>query len=221
MIINPPTGKCVKIAGKIGKQILKQAQSQIHDSPQRMKKVKKSQSQSQQPKTPTMDSHSHSHSHSSKDDKLFFFSKSASVRPGKGVNEVVHDPALYTALGNDFRKVLSTYNTIEHVFQAEKIALVDRASAFKFTLDSGHEIGKGDGAMAQKNRKLVKLDATELGEWSRIKDGVMAAAAASKYEQCGEAQAVLKATLGAQLWHVVPRARPVRFVHLEEIRARL
>ncbi len=181
-------------------------------------------------------SHSHSHSHSitiSKVDKLFFFSKSASVSPGKGVNEVVHDAALYTALGNDFRKVLSnfhmcpfkhnghTYNTIEHVFQAEKIALVDRTKAFEFTLDSGHEIGQGDGAMAQKNRKLVKLDATELGEWSRIKDGVMAAAAASKYEQCGEAQAVLKATLGAQLWHVVPRARPVRFVHLEEIRARL
>jgi predicted NAD-dependent protein-ADP-ribosyltransferase YbiA (DUF1768 family) len=168
-----------------------------------------------------------------KDDKLFFYSKSASVRPGKGVNEVVLDALLYNALGDDFRKVLSnfhmcpfkynghTYNTIEHVFQAEKIALVHRDSAYHFTIESGHEIGIGDGTMAQKARKLIKLDATQLGEWNRIKNSVMVAAASAKYEQCEEAHLVLQATLGAQLWHVVPRGQPVRFSHLEDIRSRM
>ncbi len=76
----------------------------------------------------------------------------------------------------------------------------------------------GDGFMAQKNRKLVKLDASTLAEWDMIKNSVMKAATVAKYKSCKDAQEVLKATLGAQLWHVVPRKKPVRFTHLEEIR---
>lgn len=167
---------------------------------------------------------------STQNDKLFFYSKSAMVPPGKGANEVVKDESLYESLGVGFRQVLSnfhvctfifegyTYNTIEHVFQAKKIALADEKEAYKFTVESGHEIGKGDGVMAQKNRKLVKLDHKQLAHWDTIKHGIMKDAALAKYQTCKEAASVLKATLGAQLWHIVSRKKPERFLHLEQIR---
>ena len=104
-------------------------------------------------------------------DRLFFYSKSADKKPGKGTNEWVSDPKKYHALASipEWRKVLSnfdvnpfvfegkTYNTIEHVFQSKKIALVNPEKADFFTMESGHPIGQGDGLMAQKNRKLVVL----------------------------------------------------------------
>jgi hypothetical protein len=64
-------------------------------------------------------------------DKLYFYSASRDVAPGRGVNEVVTDPSAYRelALIPHWRRILSnfhycpfpfagsTYNTIEHVFQ--------------------------------------------------------------------------------------------------------
>lgn len=47
---------------------------------------------------------------------------------------------------------------------------------------------------------------------------VMADAAKKKYKACAEARAVLLGTNKAQLWHVVSRQKPVRFLHLEKIR---
>ena len=167
---------------------------------------------------------------STKDDKLYFFSKSAQVPAGQGKNETVKDSSLYQSLGTDFRQVLSnfhiapfkfedhTYNTIEHVFQAKKIALVDEEKAYKFTIESGDKIGLGDGAAAQKNRKLVVLDKAILKQWDEIKDDIMMRAALAKYQQNPEAAQVLKATLNAQLWHIQMRKPAVRFVHLETIR---
>jgi predicted NAD-dependent protein-ADP-ribosyltransferase YbiA (DUF1768 family) len=163
-------------------------------------------------------------------DKLYFYSKSALVPAGKGTNEIANEYELYDSLGTTFRQVLSnfhvcpfkyqgyTYNSIEHVFQAMKIALADKEEAFKFTVESGHDIGLGDGAMAQKNRKLVKLDDSVLNLWHTIKHGVMRDAALEKYKTCQESAKILKATLGAELWHVVSRKKPERFHHLEEIR---
>lgn len=46
-----------------------------------------------------------------------------------------------------------------------------------------------------------------------MKDATLA-----KYQTCKEAASVLKATLGAQLWHIVSRKKPQRFLHLEQIR---
>ena len=172
---------------------------------------------------------------SNPNDKFYFYSKSKDVVPGKGTNEVVEDAAAYTELATfkDWRKVLSnfhvcpfkydgkTYNTIEHVFQAEKIAIVDTQKAEYFTVESGHEIGIGDGEMARKNRKLCKLNDAQLKEWGKIKDTIMHDAAVEKYKACQEAREILKATKNAQLWHIVSRSKPVRFEHLEQIRSSL
>ena len=168
-------------------------------------------------------------------DKFCFYSKSRDVKPGKGANEIVNDASQYEELGQikDWRKVLSnfhvsqfvynglTYNTIEHVFQAKKIELVDKEKALWFTVESNHEIGQGDGEMARKNRKLVKLDKEHLTAWSKIRDQIMKDAAIAKYATSEEARNVLMATKEAELWHIMPRAAPVRFTHLEEIRHHL
>jgi len=168
-------------------------------------------------------------------DRFFFYSKSRDAKPGKGTNEYVQDASIYQELAEmkDWRKVLSnfhmcpfsykgyTYNTIEHVFQAKKIELVDKEKALWFTLESGHEIGQGDGEIARKNRKLVKLNPEELAQWGQIKDQVMFNASVKKYKSCSIANKVLKDTKNAELWHVVPRSKPVRFIHLEIIREKL
>lgn len=165
-------------------------------------------------------------------DKLFFFSKSKDAAPGKGANEVVEKPDLYDELNKmkDWRKVLSnfheapfvydgyTWNTIEHVFQAKKIELVDPEKAQWFTVESGHEIGRGDGGIARKHRKLVVLEKTDLATWAKMRNDIMFEAAVEKYKQHPEALGVLKATHHAQLWHVVMRSKPERFEHLEKVR---
>ena len=104
-------------------------------------------------------------------DKLCYYSKSKNVNAGRGANEFVNDPAIYSELNkiDNWRKKLSNfytepftyegkrYNSVEHVFQSYKIALVSKEKAEYFTLDSNHPIGQGDGSVAQKNRKLVVL----------------------------------------------------------------
>jgi len=166
-------------------------------------------------------------------DRLFFYSKSADKKPGKGANEWVSDPEKYRSLAAipDWRKMLSnfdvnpfvfegkTYRTIEHVFQSKKIALVDPVKADYFTVESGHSIGQGDGVVAQKNRKLVILGKKELDTWFQMSQHVMESAARAKYSQCPEAMVVLISTGDAELWHVVSRKKPVRFEHLERIRS--
>lgn len=166
------------------------------------------------------------------EDKLCFYSKSKDVFPGKCSGEYVEDPNLYSDLKNisNWRKMLSnfhfypfkyqgyTYNTIEHVFQAKKIELVCKEKALWFTVESGHEIGQADGEVARKNRKLCKLTPEQLKIWNDIKVHVMYEAAVEKYKVCREANEVLYATGSAELWHIVPRSKPVRFEHLERIR---
>ena len=163
---------------------------------------------------------------------LYFYSKSADKYHGKGVNEFVSDPLKYLELSKikDWRKVLSnfdvnpfifegkTYRTIEHVFQSKKISLVDPIKADFFTMESGHDIGKGDGLIAQKNRKLVVLNKSDLEKWFHISKDIMEKAAIAKYSQCPVAMNILKLTGDTELWHVVSRKKPVRFIHLERIR---
>ncbi len=174
---------------------------------------------------------------SDKPDKLLFYSKSRKVAPGKGVHETVQNLDDYTALWEqfpDFRKMLSNfdcsvdfkyeghmYRSIEHVFQAKKIAIVDEHKAFWFTIDSKHDIGIGDGQIAQKNRKLVKLAAEDLAKWGNMKDEVMYDAAIAKYNTCNEARVMLISTNNSELWHIVARSVPTRFVHLEKIREKI
>ncbi len=166
------------------------------------------------------------------DDKLYFFSKSCDKIPGKGINEIINDINSYNELllFKDWRKILSnfhiypfkyeqyTYNTIEHVFQAKKIQIVDNNKAFYFTLESGHEIGLGNGEIARKNRKICKLNKEQLKLWNNLKDDIMYNVTLKKYKVCKEARDILKATNNAQLWHIVSRSQPIRFYHLEKIR---
>lgn len=161
-----------------------------------------------------------------------FYSKSKDVKAGKGVNEYVENESEYLELNGvkDWRRVLSNfhmhpftfegreYNSIEHAFQAEKIRLVNGEAASRFEI--GKDIGDQDASVAQKNRKLVKLDPVAISEWNKIKDKKMADIALEKYRQCPFAMHVLMLTNHAQLWHIVMRSKhPVRFKHLEIIRS--
>lgn len=167
-------------------------------------------------------------------DKLFFSSKSADKPPGKGggKNETVANPAAY-ALTGAWRKVLSNFDTtctfefegahyrsVEHAFQAAKIRLVDPARARAFAVESGTELGLGDGLAARKQRKMVTLDDATLARWNAMRDDVMTRAQAAKFGQCAAAREVLLATQRAQLWHVV-RGPAERFAGLERVRDRL
>lgn len=181
-------------------------------------------------------------------DKLVFKSNSADKAPGRGVHEVIGNPDDYRTLAaiDDFRRYLSnfdcsapftwkwpggdrsfTFRSIEHAFQAAKMALVDAGAAYRFTVESGDAIGAGDGAVAQKHRKLVKLDDVQLAIWDTMLANVMSSAARAKYTQNrdGVAARVLIATRNAELWHLsTSRGNPsqlVRFAHLESIRAEL
>lgn len=165
-------------------------------------------------------------------DKFYFYSKSKDVKPGNGVNEIVFDIGIYDELSKikDWRKILSnfhvypfeyngyTYNTIEHAFQAKKIELVDKEKSLWFTIESENEIGKGNGEIARKNRKLVKLNKDMLEKWSTIRDNILEDISIQKYKQCDIAKNVLKLTKNAELWHIVSRSKPIRFEHLERIR---
>jgi hypothetical protein len=101
------------------------------------------------------------------------------------------------------------------------VELVDVKAAHRFTVESGDPIGLGDGAMAQKNRKLVMLSPEDLKMWDAIKWDIMKEAAREKYIQNPEAAKILLNTRDAELWHIVSRQKPVRFKHLEDIRLEL
>lgn len=168
-------------------------------------------------------------------DRFVFYSGSADKAPGRGVNEI-GDPSKYKELSKikDWRKVLSnfhvfpfkydgnTWNSIEHVFQSKKIKLVDPIRSFEFTIESGSEIGLGDGKVAQRNRKIVVLSGEQLKIWDGMKDRIMSEAAIEKYKVCCEALNILKLTNEAELYHIErSRGKPsklVHFKHLEEIR---
>ena len=167
-------------------------------------------------------------------DVLRFFARSKDAPPGKGVGERVKDPGQYELLARtpNWRHVLSnfhvapfqygglTYRSVEHAFQAAKIALVDPHAAKQFSVESGTVLGeRGDGLDARKHRKMVVLSPTDIARWDSCSQEVMAQIAEAKYAQCPQAREVLEATRDAQLWHAAPRMAPVRFHHLERIRA--
>jgi ribA/ribD-fused uncharacterized protein len=168
-------------------------------------------------------------------DRLHFFSGSADLPPGRGVHERVTDLAHYAALGAvpHWRRMLSnfwpadftlgdrTYRTVEHAFQAAKIALADPALAARFALESDTEPARGDGLAARKHRKLVLLDDARLRRWDEHKSAVLHDALHAKFSQHERLRAVLVATPPAELWHGTGRQAPVRIHELEAVRAEL
>lgn len=180
-------------------------------------------------------------------DKIAFRSNSADKAPGKGVHEYVSDVSLYADLRaiKDFRRYLSnfdssvtfiwqgpfdvpyTFRSNEHAFHAAKIFLASPSEALKFTIESGHAIGAGDGEVARKHRKLVKLNSEQLDLWDASSYDVMASIAEAKFLQNPDSVVarVLKATGRAELWHLATaRGKPSELLHfefLEQIRAKL
>jgi predicted NAD-dependent protein-ADP-ribosyltransferase YbiA (DUF1768 family) len=168
-------------------------------------------------------------------DKLCYYGKSKNVIAGKGKNEFVNDATLYSELNkiDNWRKILSNfyvepftyegkrYNSVEHAFQAQKIALVDINKSELFTLDSNHLIGLGDGATAQKHRKLVVLSPSQLECWDNIKDNIMANITRQRILQSEIYSNVLRLTNRAELWHVVVRKGIIRNEYLEKLRDEL
>jgi ribA/ribD-fused uncharacterized protein len=166
-------------------------------------------------------------------DRLYFFSGSADLPPGQGVHERVADAAGYSVLADvrHWRRMLSnfwpadfvlgdrTYRTVEHAFQAAKIATVDPAVAERFALESGSELARGDGAAARKHRKVALLDEEQLRRWDGSKHAVMRDAMRAKFGQHAPLRAVLLATRPAELWHGTGRGQPPTRIHdLETIR---
>ena len=91
-----------------------------------------------------------------------------------------------------------------HIIQSHKIALISSEKAYLFTIESGDDIGKGDGNIARKNRKLQILK-----EWNKIKNEIMYEIMLSKYKKTGK----------AELWHIISRSKEhYRIIHLEKIR---
>jgi len=168
-------------------------------------------------------------------DRLFYYSKSRDAKPGKGANEYTTDINRYKKLSDvkDWRKILSnfyvdpfkwngrTWNSVEHAFQSAKIKLVDPVKAEKFTLDSGSELGQGDGLAARMQRKMVFLGPKELKKWDSIKSDVMEDILYAKFTQVPLAAKVLMETGDAELWHSPGRAKAERQFELERVRDRL
>lgn len=166
-------------------------------------------------------------------DKFYLSVKSTNKLPGEGANEIA-DPCQYESLANiaDWRRTLSnlhtepffwrgyTWNSIEHAFQAMKIGLQDTDKAYHFTVESGHRIGKGDGAAAQSHRKHATLTQENIDLWSRTSESVLQGAAMAKYAQSAAASLALDDTGDAELWHVARRGRVCRSRYLENIRTR-
>jgi DNA-directed RNA polymerase subunit E'/Rpb7 len=179
-------------------------------------------------------------------DKLIFYSNSANVAPGKGKHEFISDASKYAELSKiaDFRKQLSNFdikpfvwtgegvldtpfpdgtewNTIEHAYQASKFKVYHHNEiANEFSLTSGSALGKGDGALAQQNRKKVVIK--DIKTWNDISLTVMENIALAKYSQNKDRLHMLKLTHHAELWHSVPRSKAkIRFMHLEKIREKL
>lgn len=168
-------------------------------------------------------------------DKLYFFSRSKDVPPGKGTHEFVSNPDDYVDLQKipDWRRVLSNfhefdfeyegrkYRTVEHAFQASKLRLADPWKADNLSLDSESEVAMGDGLEARRKRKWAILNSEQLRTWNEIKGSVMKNILETKAKSCEQLRNVLVATKSAQLWHSAPRIRAERMTHLEEIRRRM
>jgi len=177
-------------------------------------------------------------------DVFVFKSNSADKAPGKGINENLVKGHTYTELSKikDWRRMLSNFdvaefdwsgqgvlsepfpektrwNSIEHAFQGSKHWWKGhKKEALRFTLSG--DIGKGDGAEAQKNRKLVKIE--DMTGWDELSLKIMASAAEAKYTQNPERMRMLKATAPAELYHLESqrgkKSDIVPFKHLEYIR---
>lgn len=165
-------------------------------------------------------------------DKLYFFSRSRNIPPGKGANEYLNNPNKYKELAAiaNWRHMLSNFwvapfeynglkwNSVEHCFQGSKINIASSKMGYQFALDSGSELSRGDGAEAQKKRKMVVLSPEQLTSWENLKKEVLHGVLEAKFRQHPELAQILFATNDAELWHGTPRTQKSRQWELERVR---
>ena len=166
-----------------------------------------------------------------------FYSKSADKPPGKGNNENLDNSENFDELSKikDWRKKLSnfhvevfqhygyTFNTAEHAFHFRKFQLFNKDIAYEFALESNSDLSKNDGKAAQKQRKKLLLNHTQLIKWSKVRNQVMAEILHDKFSKSRNLQHLLLLTKNAQLWHFLGRGHKKgenleRWTHLEKIR---
>ena len=162
-------------------------------------------------------------------DKLFYYSGSKNVLPGKGTHEFVNNADDYIELSNikDWRKVLSNFyefpfdynnkkwSSVEHAFQSHKIGMVNPEIAAKF--EYGGEFS-GPGINARKQRKVVVLSGQTLHHWNSISNEIMQNIILEKYKQCEIFREVLRLTGCAELLHSIGYSKPERQYYLESLR---
>eukprot|EP00891_Asterochloris_glomerata_P005751 jgi/Astpho2/5751/fgenesh1_pg.00080_%23_20_t len=113
------------------------------------------------------------------------------------------------------------YRTIEHVFQAMKISMVDPVAAQQFALESDSHLSKGLGEDAQKQRKMHKLSKGQLASWDNHQKRLLKELWAYKAMHCPLFCNVLIRMNKAQLWHVQNRKPAIRWKDLEVVRQML
>jgi predicted NAD-dependent protein-ADP-ribosyltransferase YbiA (DUF1768 family) len=166
--------------------------------------------------------------------QLFYYSKSADKRPGKGSNETLgtHELSYFDELASipHWRKILSNfyegifefegkhYQTVEHCFQGNKISGVDPKKGELFAMESQSRYSKGGGEMARQQRKMVILSSAQLSEWNQRKDLLLERILRAKFTQVEMAKEALLATRDAELWHGARGVPKARQVSLEKIR---
>lgn len=169
-------------------------------------------------------------------DRLYFYKKSADKPPGKGIHDVVLNPANTTKYAElatvpDWRKMLDDFyvapfvdseglqwNTVAHNFYAHRLTYCDPDYAWKFTLDSGDPIGKLNYKVFE-HRNDCRLNKKQEAEWDLYKDEIQRRALLNKFIQHSELKDILLMTGDAELWRVGERGgAPERRHVLEEIR---
>jgi len=160
-------------------------------------------------------------------DRLCFFSRSSNKAPGRGAQERVANLDDYAELATipHWRRILSNfyefpfeykgrqYRTVEHAYQAQKMAYLDGTSGLAAKFEIGGE-WDGAGAVARKHRKAIMASPDVLSQWEPVMERILRA----KFEQCPEFRRVLRCTGRAELWHIRPRQPLLRVPALESIR---
>lgn len=178
-------------------------------------------------------------------DKLFYYSKSADKRPGRGANESVANEEKYAQLAKvkDWRKMLSnfhvapfkldgyTWASVEHYYHSRKFIKNNPKFVHMFALESGSvfcsdpvkakSAGGKTGIVREakviiyKRPKEIVADNDFFGQTNQ--NAAFVDSMLAKFSQHDDLKTVLLATGDAELWHGA-RGPPVRIWALEAVR---
>jgi len=171
-------------------------------------------------------------------DTLFYFSKSKDVAPGKGVNEYVSNPKIYSSLSKvkDWRKKLSnfsisefkldglTWKSVEHYYQGSKFKKNNPRFYKQFSLESKSEISQlpemaksAGGKTGKYKGKLIRPLSIKMDSDYDFEKSMLEAMGA-KFSQNEELGKILLMTKNAQLWHGTRGVPKHRVFILEKVR---